>query len=69
MFTCLICEKSECICPPCRCMWCRHRRGEDLSPDERRAIEARDRAIKKDALRKSLRENPIRLRRPGAANT
>lgn len=51
---CELCWPDDCKCPPCPCIWCRHKRGE-TSAEERRMIEARNaafiRAEERDALR------------------
>jgi hypothetical protein len=50
----ICCADGDCPCKPCGCVWCRHRRGE-CTDDERRMIEARDRAFAAADLRADLR--------------
>lgn len=44
---CEICgPENDCTCGGCQCKWCRHRRGDDLSPMEVAQIKAHERALK-----------------------
>lgn len=52
---CEICgPENACTCKPCPCIWCRHRRGEELSPAERRRVEAHDQALARERLREAF---------------
>lgn len=58
---CELCgEEARCTCPPCDCVWCRHRRDES-TPAERRMVEARDRAFALSDARKLAREEAARM--------
>lgn len=53
---CEVCpDPEDCQCGPCPCQSCRHARGETTG-DERRALEARDRAFAKADARAAARE-------------
>ena len=59
---CMVCgPENDCTCPPCPCRWCRYARGE-ASPEERRVIEARDRAFRLADQRKLAREETANMR-------
>ncbi len=51
----ICCADGDCDCEPCGCVWCRFRRG-GCTDDERRMIEARDRAFASADLRADLRK-------------
>lgn len=54
---CEVCgPENECTCGGCQCKWCRHRRGDYLSPIERRQIEAHIAALAANARRAALRK-------------
>ena len=59
---CEICgPENDCTCPPCPCRWCRYSRGE-ATPEERRMIEARDRAFKAAEHRQFVRSEGANMR-------
>lgn len=60
---CELCgAQNGCACPPCVCKWCRHSRGEPVSPLEQAAI---DRQIESNRLymeRAANRASAARMR-------